>query len=146
MTRDMRIDELSASSGIKPRSIRKYISMGLVSPPSGRTRNATYSDDHLADLLTVRKFLLQGLSLAQIKEEMAPGRVHSKRPKPNSIGSIGHADIRVVHVARGVFLMLDTADEELPRATQETLISEVAVVCRKNRVRAFDGAERSPLE
>ena len=75
MSEEMKIDVLSAASGVKPRSIRQYIALGLLSPPSGRTRSATYSASHLADLLTIRTLLLQGMTLAEVKTEMG-------RPSP----------------------------------------------------------------
>jgi DNA-binding transcriptional MerR regulator len=135
MSDDMKIDELSASSGVKPRSIRQYIALGLMSPPSGRTRSATYSASHLADLLTIRKLLLQGMTFAEIKAEMGRPGMNEKRASPNAI-EVGA--MRVFEVADGVVLMFNSAKKQLPKRTQDLLIADLAVACAKRSVTSPD--------
>ena len=140
MSDDMKIDDLSTSSGVKPRSIRKYIALGLLSPPSGRTRSATYSSSHLADLLTVRKLLLQGMTLAQIKAEMGRPGADAKRAAHNAIAVDA---MRVFEVADGVVLMFNTAKKQLSTRTQNLLVADLAVACAKRSVGPSDGSEGS---
>lgn len=131
MNEDMRIDVLSAASGVKPRSIRQYIARGLVSPPSGRTRSATYSASHLADLLTIRKLLLQGMTLDQVKAEMGRAGADAKHAAPNAI-EVGA--MRVFEVADGVVLMFNTAKKHLSARAQDLLVADMAVACVKRGV------------
>lgn len=139
MRKEMNINELVASSGVKPRSIRQYIALGLVSAPSGRTRGATYSASHLADLLTVRMLLLQGLSLAQIKIEMSTsGSTYPKQPPPRSIRLDA---MRVVQIADGVILVLDSLDKNRTPREQDALIVSFAQICAKRGLQLAPGLE-----
>lgn len=139
MSEEMKIDVLSAASGVKPRSIRQYIALGLLSPPSGRTRSAVYSDSHLADLLTIRTLLLQGMTLAEVKAEMGRPGLHNKRASQNAI-EVGA--MRVFQVADGVVLMFDSAKKQLSARTQDLLVADMAVACAKRSVGRSDGSEQ----
>jgi len=51
------------------RKVRYYIQAGLVDPPFGdNPRNAYYTQHHIKQLLTIRKWQQAGLSLVRIKE------------------------------------------------------------------------------
>jgi len=66
--RTYRLRELAAESGIEPRTIRWYISEGLVRGPEKMGRGAHYGQHHLKRLKTIR--LLKesyGLPLAEIR-------------------------------------------------------------------------------
>ena len=73
----MTISELSEACGLRPRTIRKYISLGMVAPPTGRTSAATYSRRHLVALLEIRKLAAQGRSLGRAKSAVAQGAASS---------------------------------------------------------------------
>jgi DNA-binding transcriptional MerR regulator len=63
------LDELCLLVEMKKRTIRFYIQKGLVDRPIGVTgKGAYYTDVHLHQLLTVRKWKEAGLSLEGIKE------------------------------------------------------------------------------
>ena len=52
----MRMRDLEKASGVSRETIRFYIREGLLPEPDRTHRNsATYSDDHLARLLTIRR-------------------------------------------------------------------------------------------
>lgn len=51
---------------IQPRTVRYYISKGLVPPPSGAPRFARYGMDHLRRIIQLRVGLDQGLKLAEM--------------------------------------------------------------------------------
>ena len=125
---DMKIDVLSAASGVKPRSIRKYIGLGIVAPPSGRTRGATYSSAHLADLLTVRKLLLQGMTLAEVKSEISRPGIHSKLAAGETINVKAMSVFKIVG---GVVLMFDNT--EFSTRMQELIVGDLAAACAKRR-------------
>lgn len=55
------------------RTLRYYISQGLIPKPIGPTRNARYDQDHLRRLLAIRVMQSKGKSLEQIKFELEQG-------------------------------------------------------------------------
>ena len=122
MSDKLRMDELSAACGITPRNIRRYITLGLIAPPAGRTRSATYDASHLADLFSVRTMLLKGLTLLQVKEEMLRDRTLLSKRQSAEVGAL----LRLVRVAKGVSLMFEVGGHELPKSTQDALVAELA--------------------
>lgn len=80
-------DELCAKVEMPPRTVRYYIQLGLVDRPDGLNRGAKYSNVHIEQLLTVKKWQEAGLSLERIRQLMhedasAPPPV---RPQPGTI-------------------------------------------------------------
>jgi DNA-binding transcriptional MerR regulator len=66
------IRELAEQAGTTVRTIHYYISEGLLPPPSGATRSATYSEAHLARLRLIGALRDEGLALASIRQRLAP--------------------------------------------------------------------------
>ncbi|RIK36015.1 MAG: MerR family transcriptional regulator [Chloroflexi bacterium] len=66
------LDELAEASGVPRRTIRYYISEGMVSPAFGRGRSAYYTSVHLEELERARALREHGLALAEIKEQRKP--------------------------------------------------------------------------
>ncbi|HWP37986.1 MAG TPA: MerR family transcriptional regulator [Gemmatimonadales bacterium] len=71
-----------ASSGVRPvnaaaqprpneRTIRFYVTRGLVAPPDGRGTAATYSYRHLLQVLTIKLRQMEGATLATIAKELS---------------------------------------------------------------------------
>ncbi len=60
------LEELSAETGIEPRTIRSYIQQGLVRGPEARGRNAYYVDHHARRLRAIK--LLKDFYGLQLKE------------------------------------------------------------------------------
>ena len=71
-----------ASSGVRPvnaaaqprpneRTIRFYVTRGLVAPPDGRGTAATYSYRHLLQVLTIKLRQMEGATLTVISRELA---------------------------------------------------------------------------
>jgi DNA-binding transcriptional MerR regulator len=74
---DMTSDDLSARdlarhAGVSRRTVHYYASEGLLPAPSGVTRAATYSPAHLARLRLILALRDEGLSLASIRQRLAP--------------------------------------------------------------------------
>jgi DNA-binding transcriptional MerR regulator len=65
------IGELAAESGVTHRTIRYYVEIGLLPPPEGAGRAATYSDEHLARLQLIKRMQSARLSLDEIREQLA---------------------------------------------------------------------------
>lgn len=65
------LDELGRKSGLPPRTIRYYISEGLVPAPVRRGPASYYREDHLNRLLLIRKFQAEGLPLDLIRRRLS---------------------------------------------------------------------------
>jgi len=63
--------DLEAATGITARTIRHYIGKNLVPPPSTVGRNASYGPEHLDVLYKITSLKKQGLSLEQIRLQLA---------------------------------------------------------------------------
>ncbi len=67
MSEDLTLDEISRRSGVEPRTLRSWISAGLLAPPYRPGRGARYPAGNLDRALAVRALKEQhGLSLAEI--------------------------------------------------------------------------------
>jgi DNA-binding transcriptional MerR regulator len=69
--------ELAAETGVPERTIRFYISRGLVDPPLRGGRGAAYGAGHKARLEEIRKLQAKGLMLAEIAHVLKLGREES---------------------------------------------------------------------
>jgi DNA-binding transcriptional MerR regulator len=65
------IDELSEIVGIPIRTIRFYVSEGLLSGPGARGKAATYSEEHLLRLRLIRRLVEERVPLSEIRERLA---------------------------------------------------------------------------
>lgn len=65
------LEELGKVSGLPPRTIRYYISEGLVPAPVKRGPASYYREDHLNRLLLIRKYQAEGLPLDLIRRRLA---------------------------------------------------------------------------
>jgi len=61
----------AASAYPNERTIRFYVTRGLVSPPDGRGTAATYSYRHLLQVLAIKLRQMEGATLATITKELA---------------------------------------------------------------------------
>jgi len=107
--------ELSALTDMSPRNIRFYIQEGIVDKPLGQNRGAYYTDKHLQQLLTVKKYKEAGVSLeriAQIIHEASIPKV-DYRIKPGNIEVVSR-----IHLTDGVEL---TINPELAGLTQQQI-------------------------
>lgn len=66
--------ELAAETGVTERTVRYYISRGLVHPPLRAGRGAAYGGKHKAQIEAVRELQAKGLMLSQIEHSLAAGR------------------------------------------------------------------------
>lgn len=68
---ELSIEELAERVGVPVRTIRFYISEGLLPGPEGRGRAATYGEGHLVRLRLVRRLAEQHVPLADIGERLS---------------------------------------------------------------------------
>lgn len=67
---EMRLAELAERSGVPARTIRLYISEGLLPGPLRAGRNAAYGPEHLRRLGEIRALQRRGLTLSQARRAL----------------------------------------------------------------------------
>lgn len=65
------LNDLERETGVSSRTIRYYISEGLLQPAYGRGPSATYDPDHLLRLQVINQLKEERLSLKDIKERLS---------------------------------------------------------------------------
>jgi DNA-binding transcriptional MerR regulator len=73
------LNELAKKSGVPERTIRYYISRGLIPGPMRGGRGAEYTKEHLAGIQNVRRLQSGGMTLAEIEYQFAQPAGH-RRP------------------------------------------------------------------
>ena len=81
------LEQLAALCELPARTVRYYIQRGLVDRPVGETRAAHYTQRHLDQLLTVRKWTRAGLSLERV-QELLTDPVPAVPPRPRGPGTV----------------------------------------------------------
>ena len=76
------IDEICALVEMNKRTVRYYIQRGLVDRPEGVGKGASYSQVHLEQLLTIRKWKAAGLSLERIEDILTSEKDGGQDKKP----------------------------------------------------------------
>jgi DNA-binding transcriptional MerR regulator len=66
--KEMKLADLAKRSGVPARTIRLYVSMGLLPGPLRVGRNAAYGAEHLDILCKIRQLQRSGLTLHQMRE------------------------------------------------------------------------------
>jgi DNA-binding transcriptional MerR regulator len=77
------LQELAQLTGIPGRTIRFYIAEGLLEGPLTQGSRASYSDQHLSKLRTIRDLQARGLSLRSIRSQLMlaqPGATEADDP------------------------------------------------------------------
>ncbi|MET0773003.1 MAG: MerR family transcriptional regulator, partial [Candidatus Limnocylindrales bacterium] len=65
------ITDLASLAGVTPRTIRYYISVGLIPAPEQQGRAARYGEDHLRRIRLIRRLQEQHLPLAEIRSRLS---------------------------------------------------------------------------
>ena len=81
------LDELGKRSGLPPRTIRYYISQGLVPAPVKRGPASYYREDHLNRLLLIRKYQAEGLPLDLIRRRLSRLGVRDAQEEARPVAS-----------------------------------------------------------
>ena len=124
--RTFTLDELCVLVDLPRRTVRYYIQQGLVDRPEGETRAARYSEAHLRQLLTIRKWSQAGMSLESIRgaleAERHPPPPGPPRRQPGALEVWTH-----LLVAEGVELMIEPGRAGLsPEQVRELLRQTLA--------------------
>ncbi len=70
-TRTFTLDDLASAAGLPRRTVRYYIQLGLLDKAEGETRAARYGATHLEQLIAIRRWSQDGLSLERIRDLLA---------------------------------------------------------------------------
>ena len=66
----MTLEELAEAAGVPSRTVRYYVSVGLLPSPGGRGRSASYGDEHLQRLRLARSLAERRVPLSDIAERL----------------------------------------------------------------------------
>jgi len=69
--RRLTIEELAESVDVSVRTVRFYITEGLIPGPGSRGKGATYGEEHLAKLALVRRLAERRVPLADIRKQVS---------------------------------------------------------------------------
>lgn len=67
------ISDVARRTGVTRRTIRYYVEIGLLPPPSGGGRAAVYGEEHVERLALIKDLQAMRLSLDEIREYLAKG-------------------------------------------------------------------------
>src|SRR6188768_1872398 len=70
MPNEYSLSDLVKLTGVTERTVRFYISQGLLPPPSQKGPNARYAEEHLDRLRLIKKMQLAHLPLAEIRNRL----------------------------------------------------------------------------
>lgn len=84
MPNEMKMAELAERADVPRRTIRYYISRGLVSGPLRSGRDAVYGKEHLDRLDKIKQLQSEGLTLREIAHVLAGKEVRRAMPTPTS--------------------------------------------------------------
>jgi DNA-binding transcriptional MerR regulator len=142
-TKEWTLRELAAETGVAERTIRFYISRGLLDPPLRGGRSAAYGEAHKARLEEIRKLQAKGMMLAEIAHVLAlaeGGGIAGVTEKRLRVTKSGGGDDEVRHMLW--FEMDGSVDKRLPDAIEK--MGQEAVPELAN-VRPMQAVPASPL-
>jgi DNA-binding transcriptional MerR regulator len=73
---ELSVEELADAAGVPVRTVRYYVTEGLIPGPGGRGRAAAYGDEHLLRLRLVRRLAEQRVPLAEIRARVVGLSLH----------------------------------------------------------------------
>ena len=115
------LDQLATLADLPKRTIRYYMHKGLVARPEGARKTATYTDQHLEQLMLVKKWKQAGLNLDRIGELLQQDTPDMPIAPSQQMGEISL--VQRIFVSDGVTLELDPTRSNLDQASLRHLIS-----------------------
>lgn len=99
------LQELCAQVDLPIRTVRYYVQIGLLDKPEGETRAARYSDAHLSQLSSIKRWSASGLSLDRIRELLAQRATPEQAMRAPVLGAVMVKTH--IHIAQGLELVID---------------------------------------
>jgi len=120
------IDELTKLVDISKRTIRYYIQQGLLERPEGEKRGSYYTQEHLEQLLEIKKWQKEGLSLERIKELLTvnPEMINAlpaRSLKPGDISVCSH-----VFIDDGIEVQINPSKADMTPEELRSFIEKVS--------------------
>jgi DNA-binding transcriptional MerR regulator len=113
------ISEVCESTGMSRRNVRFYIQEGLVDRPDGAGRGAWYGHRHIMQLMIIKYWKDEGLSLQRIRDLMQ-AKDSSSLPPPR--GNTGGIEVwSHIHVKDGIELHIQPGKAGLSPEQLRTL-------------------------
>jgi len=126
---ELSLADLAAESGLTHRTIRYYISRGLLEGPVRGGRGAFYTTEHLKRLREIQREQRDGRTLGEIERQALGVEAHAEVPKPEVWWAYRLADDIVVHVKAGT----SPWRQHQVRSTLERLARELSPVKTKRK-------------
>lgn len=121
------IDQIARLSAVSVRTIRFWIQSGVVPPPNGSGRGATYGAEHLEAVLRVLRWQAEGLSLDGMRARLEP-----ETDPVLPARRVGSVDVvSRMAVAPGIDLLVDPAAAGLSPDRLRQLFDEVRQAHRR---------------
>lgn len=134
------LDELAALANVSARTVRYYISEGLVDRPEGEKRGAHYLPRHLQQLLQVRQWGEQGHSIERMRELLS-GQPNEPAPRGARPGSV-EVWSRIT-LADGLEVHLEPGRSGLSPEQSRALVKELLALYRRVRADGTDSSDSS---
>ncbi|GGD59562.1 helix-turn-helix domain-containing protein [Lacimicrobium alkaliphilum] len=115
------LDQLATLTDLPKRTIRYYMHKGLVARPEGARKTATYTEQHLEQLMLVKKWKQAGLNLERIGELLQQETPEMPLAPSQQVGETSL--VQRIFVSEGVTLELDPARAKLDQASLRNLIN-----------------------
>lgn len=126
------IEDLAVQGGVTRRTVRYYVQQGLLPAPLGKGRGDHYGPEHLDRLLAVKALQERGLSLDDVRRELA--RPAGRRAAAAAVGAsvpepaVAPSAWRRMEVIPGVELHVSAA-RRLPSPAR---LRELVAWCERN--------------
>ena len=122
------LDELCKLTDFSARTVRYYMQLGLVDRPIGETRAAHYTNQHLDQLILIKRLTDSGISLERVGEVLAGGEppISPKRRQPGSIEVKSH-----LYLAPGIELQISAEESGMSPEQVRALIKELIAATHK---------------
>ncbi len=115
-----RLEDLAELTGIPRRTIRFYIQKGYVAPPLGQKRGSYYTNEHLEELLKIKRLSNKNVPLKEITS-YDEDSIALPEPEIGTISWCSH-----IFLGTGMTLVLDNRKagikaEALPELTEKII-------------------------
>ena len=119
------LEEVCKLVDVTKRTIRYYIQQGLVGRPEGEKRGSYYTNQHLEELLEIKKWQKAGLSLDRIRELLVtdPESLTLPPPKVQEAGEISIWSR--VFIDKGLEVQIDASKAEMAPEELRSFIEKI---------------------
>lgn len=127
------LDELCKLVDLPKRTIRYYIQQGLVNRPDGEKRGSHYTQQHLEQLLEIKKWQKEGLSLERIKTILTIDIETLNTPlaqvrEPGDITVCSH-----IFIEDGIELQIDPKKVRMSAEELRSFISKITALYKQEK-------------